>query len=325
MAAADRGSNLTQSLLTFSRKQSITLKIIQINYIIQNVEKFLGRIIGEDIKLVKELTNEDTTVRVDQGQVEQVIVNLATNARDAMPKGGFLTIRTEIETIDDSFIEMYHYGSVGQYVVMHIKDTGIGMDEQTKSRIFEPFFTTKEVGKGTGLGLAIVYGIIKQHNGYINVYSEVGVGTEFKIYFPFITSTFEVAKPVEVPMPQGGNETILFAEDNAELRKITKEILAKFGYNVIEAVDGEDAINIYKANKDKIKLLLFDIIMPKINGIDTYNEIRKMSPDIKVLFTSGYTTDIIQQKGIKEQDLDIISKPLSPLQLLRKIREVLDK
>jgi CheY-like chemotaxis protein len=260
----------------------------------------------------------------DSGQIEQVLMNLATNARDAMPHGGLLTIETELVELDEQYIKTHAVEAPGMYARISVTDTGIGMDEKTRERIFEPFFTTKEMGRGTGLGLAIVYGIIKQHNGYINVYSEPGKGTTFRIYIPLIKPEFKEVESMVLSAPKGGTETILIAEDDTEVRRITKEVLENFGYKVIEAVNGVDAINKFIENKDRIRLLLFDLIMPKKNGREAYEEIRKIMPDIKVLFTSGYPADIIHEKGVLEEGINFISKPVSPDDLLRKVREVLD-
>jgi CheY-like chemotaxis protein len=242
-----------------------------------------------------------------------------------MPDGGLLIIKTELVELDNEFIKEHGYGKLGMFARIVVADTGAGMDEETRRKIFEPFFTTKEVGKGTGLGLAIVYGTIKQHNGYINVYSTPGEGTTFTIYLPVIKVEIEETRLIEHAIPTGGTETVLVAEDDAEVRKLIKSILDGFGYAVIEAVDGEDAINKFMENKDRIQLLLLDVIMPKKSGKVVYEEIRQIRPDIKTLFASGYAMDIIQKIGILEEGLNFVLKPLSPKELLRKVREVLDK
>ncbi|MEW6739751.1 MAG: ATP-binding protein [Nitrospirota bacterium] len=325
LSSSERAANLTQQLLAFSRKQIISPKPVNLNEVIKRTEKLLLRLIGEDIELKTILADKDLTAMADSGQIEQVLMNLATNARDAMPHGGLLTIETELVELDKEYIKTHAVETPGIYARISVTDTGIGMDEKTRERIFEPFFTTKEFGKGTGLGLAIVYGIIKQHNGYINVYSEPGKGTTFRIYIPLIKPEFKEAESIVLPAPKGGTETILAAEDDAEVRRLTKEVLENFGYKVIEAVNGVDAINKFIENKDRIQFLLFDLIMPKKNGKEAYEEIRKIMPDIKVLFTSGYPADIIHEKGVLEEGINFISKPVSPDDLLRKVREVLDK
>jgi CheY-like chemotaxis protein/two-component sensor histidine kinase len=320
---SDRAANLTQGLLALSRKQIINLRPLNINETIRNVEGLLLRIIGEDIELKTLLTDRKVTIMADAGQLEQVLLNLATNARDAMPDGGQLTIETEVMQLDCEFRRTHGFGKPGTYVLISESDTGEGMDDKTKEKMFEPFFTTKEVGKGTGLGLSIVYGIVKQHDGYINVYSERGRGTTFKIYLPLIKAEPDGEKMETVSSPEKGEETLLFAEDDNEVRAFTREVLVEYGYAVIEASDGEDAIKKFEENGDKIQLLLLDVIMPKKNGKEVYEEIKKVKPDVKVLFMSGYTADVIHKKGIVEEGLDLILKPVSPTVLLNKIRAML--
>jgi PAS domain S-box-containing protein len=323
--SSQRAANLTQGLLAFSRKQVMSPVPVQVNKIIENVEKLLRRLIGEDVELKVALTGSELTVMADVGQIEQVLVNLATNARDAMSEGGSLSIRTEIAALDAEFIRTQEYGHPGAYACISVTDSGTGMDDRTKRRIFEPFFTTKEVGRGTGLGLSIVYGIIKQHNGFITCYSEQSKGTTFKIYLPLIG--LDAAKPTAgIYLPEsGGSETILVAEDDAAVRTLVKEVLQQFGYTVIEAVDGEDAVAVFSKNRDRIQLLILDVIMPKKNGKEVFEEIRKDRPDVNVIFSSGYTADILQKKGIPEEEFNFISKPVSPTELLRTVREALDK
>jgi PAS domain S-box-containing protein len=325
LTSSERAVKLIKGLLAFSREQIITARPVRLNGIIKDVEKLLLMVIGEDIELRTTLSEEDIVVMADQGQIEQVLVNLATNARDAMPDGGCLTISTELIELDEEFLRAFKYKRPGRYALISVADTGAGMDEKTAGRIFEPFFTTKEVGEGTGLGLSVVYGIIKQHNGYINVYSESGKGTTFNIYLPVIKSDVEETRPSTVTIPTGGTETILLTEDDLEVRKLTKDVLQKFGYKVLEAVDGEDAINKFIEDKDKIQLIILDVIMPKKSGKEVYDEIKKVRPDVKALFTSGYAKDIIQKRGILQEGLNFIPKPTSPKELLRKVREVLDK
>jgi PAS domain S-box-containing protein len=329
MISCERASLLTQSLLAFSRKQVISPKPVDLNKVIKKVEALLMRVIGEDIELRTILAHRDLTVMADVGQIEQVLMNLAANARSAMPDGGILSIGTEALELDDEFTKAHGYGIPGPYALISVTDTGHGMDEKTKERIFEPFFTTREVGKGTGLGLAMVYGIIKQHEGYINTYSELGKGTTFKIYLPLIQAKAEVMEPVMPALagagPPKGSETILLAEDDNEVRKITKNILEGSGYRVIEAVDGEDAVNKFLLNRDEIQLLIFDVIMPKKSGKEAYEEVKKIAPGVKALFTSGYTADIIHRKGVLEEGINFIPKPVAPDTLLKKMREVLDQ
>jgi CheY-like chemotaxis protein len=324
--ASRRGANLTQSLLAFSRKQIIDPRPMELNSVIDRVAKLLARLIGEDIKLETKLSDADLVVVADSSQLEQVLMNLATNARDAMPDGGLLQLETGRMTLDERFIAANNYGKPGNYAVISFTDTGVGMDAKTAERIFEPFFTTKEVGRGTGLGLSMAYGIVKQHEGYINVYSAPGKGTTFRIYLPLSQAAARSPEPDESVEPtRGGAETILVAEDDAPIRKLTTALLGEFGYRVIEAVDGEDAIEMIKTHGNGIDLLLLDVIMPRKNGREVYEEAKKLVPNVKVLFTSGYTADIIQKKGIIEEGQDFISKPVSPGELLKKIRESLER
>ncbi|MDP2156336.1 MAG: ATP-binding protein, partial [Nitrospirota bacterium] len=323
-SSTGRATNLTKSLLAFSRKQTITLRIVDLNEVIRGVEKLLLRLIGEDVQLRTVLSERSLAVMADPGQLDQVLMNLATNARDAMPEGGTLTIETGVVDIDEEYVQEHIFSKPGTHAVLSVSDNGIGMDEETRLKIFEPFFTTKGVGKGTGLGLSIVYGIIKQHDGNINVYSEQGLGTTFKIFLPLIKAGVEEIKSVETVMPMRGTETVLLAEDDPDVRKLISKVLVKHGYKVMEAVDGEDAVRVFAENRDKIDLLLLDIIMPKMKGTEAYEELTKISPKIKVLFMSGYTEEVIYRKGVLEKGLSFISKPVSPHEILKKIREVLD-
>jgi PAS domain S-box-containing protein len=325
LRSAERAANLTKGLLAFSRRQMISPKPINLNEIIKGVEKLLSSLLSEDIELSVVPAEKDLIIIADSSQIEQVLMNLATNARDAMPDGGSLTIRTELVEFDNEFIKTHGYDKPGFYAFISVEDTGVGMDEETKKRIFEPFFTTKEIGKGTGLGLSMAYGIIRQHNGYISVYSKPGKGTTFKIYLPLIKSTIGEEKPVAFLSVKRGTETVLIAEDDVEVRELIKKVLVGAGYKILEAKDGNDALKVFTENKDGIHLLIIDVIMPKKNGKEVYDEIKKEKPDIKVIFMSGYNADVIHKKGILKEGLDFISKPLLPDELLRKIREVLDR
>lgn len=323
LAVSNRASNLTRSLLTFSRRQILNPRLVILHHIIETTTTLLTRIIRENIEIKTILTENPLTIMADAGQIEQVLINLASNAQDAMLNGGSLTIETGITEIDKSFIRAHGYGKTGIYALISISDTGVGMDEKTRERIFEPFFTTKEVGKGTGLGLAMVYGIVKEHNGYINVYSEVGKGTTFRVYLPLIKTDAEELKPVEHIEPARGTETILLAEDDENVRNLIKNVLKEYGYKVIEAVNGDDAIEKFRENKRGIQLVLLDVIMPKKSGIEAYNNIKKITSDIKALFMSGYTADFVKKKEAMEEGLDFIFKPVPPVELLKKIREIL--
>jgi CheY-like chemotaxis protein len=252
-------------------------------------------------------------------------MNLAANAQDAMPDGGILLIETGEITLGEDFIRANSYGRPGKYACLSVTDTGTGMDENTRLRIFEPFFTTKEVGKGTGLGLSMVYGIIKQHVGYINVFSEPGKGTTFKMYFPLIAAvTVETGAPSYTEIIRG-TETVLIAADDKTVRDLTRYILEGSGYLVVEAADGEEAVQKFRNIMTRIDLLVFDIIMPKKNGKEAYLEIKKICPDIKALFMSGYTADTAYRKGILEAGLDFVMKPISPSNFLNKVRKILDR
>ncbi|MBF0328787.1 MAG: PAS domain S-box protein [Nitrospirae bacterium] len=322
---ANRAAELTRALLAYSRKQVIMPKIQNLNTIVCNIEKMIRRILREDIELRTILDSKDIMVNIDASQIDQVLLNLVTNARDAMPDGGSLIIKTGVAEINSKYSEAYSFENFGMYAVLTVSDTGIGMDLKTKKNIFEPFFTTKEVGKGTGLGLAMAYGIIKQHDGNINVYSEPGNGTTFRIYLPLIQKAEEISSEAFEMVPIGCGETILLAEDDATVRKIIGMYLQEHGYNTIEVQDGEEAVRAYKEHCNKISLLLFDIIMPKKNGKDAYEAIKKLSDNVKVIFTSGYTDEMVAIKGIHKEKLDFVSKPVNLDALLRKIRTVLNK
>lgn len=323
----ERATEIAQNLLTFSRQKTISPKKISLNSAILKLDKILRRLIGEDINFVLDLTKDDVMCFADEAQLQQVILNLTTNARDAMPNGGTLLIKTLNTTITRDFILNNGFGEVGNYGVIIVTDTGCGMDECTKKNIFEPFFTTKEAGKGTGLGLSMVYGIVKQHNGFINVISELGKGTTFEIYLPSCEDNIENSVDVECGKKfldnMTGSEIILLAEDNDDVRKITKVYLQEFGYKVLEAKDGEEAVELYRKNVDKVALVILDVIMPKKNGREVLSEMEKINPNIKSIFVSGYTEEIIHQKGLLERGYNFISKPITPTEMLTKIKEVL--
>ena len=321
--AVEQGAHLTQDLLAFSRKQTHLPQFVALNEIVKRSESLLLKLVDKDIELKTLLADKDITLLADSLQIEQVLMNLVTNAKDAMPDGGVITITTGFAKTDDEFLRLQSTGKGEKYALISVTDTGTGMDEKTKERIFEPFFTTKEVDKGTGLGLAVVYGIIKQHEGFIDVESTPGSGTVFRIYLPIQEAKTEEKKPEELPTPVGGTETILVAEDEDWVRMLVKTVLERYGYTVIEAVDGADAVDKFRKNKDTIRLLISDVIMPKRHGRSVYDEIRKTRPDIKVIFMSGYPEDIISKKIIAEEGVAFISKPISPEKLLRKINLVL--
>lgn len=325
LASAEMAANLTQSLLAFSRKQIIHPQVMDLNACIAKTETFLTRIIGEDISLKTNLFPGQLPIYADIIQIEQILMNLATNARDAMPGGGDLVIETALADGGVVGIPSADSETGGSYAVIRISDTGEGIDEDIQRRIFEPFFTTKERGGGTGIGLAIVYGIVKQNNGHISVTSKPGNGTSFQIYLPLTER--EEAKDAGVAINHaiiGGTETILLAEDNEALREMNTRVLQKFGYTVIAAEDGEKAIREFVQHRDRIDLLVLDVIMPGKNGKEVYDEARRILPRIKAIFTSGYPEDLIARQGALAEGLNFIPKPSPINALLGKIREVLD-
>ncbi len=326
LSSSQKAINLTRSLLAFGRKQPVELRPHRVGTLIEGSGKLLKRLLTEDIALRMGRVDGDAVIMADRTQMDQVLMNLATNARDAMPEGGTLAVEAERVVMDNDFVRTHGYGSPGDYVLIRVADTGAGMDEGTMKKVFEPFFTTKAEGKGTGLGLSIVYGIVKQHNGYITIDSEPGGGTTFNMYFPEAKTGETVdSEAAQVPLNiRVGSETILVAEDNAEARSFLTEVLSVSGYTVIEAVDGDEALRAFSDNKDRIALVVSDVVMPGRNGGELREEIQKIKPDMKILFTSGYARDVLLFKGIHDKAANYISKPLSPNDLLGKVREMLD-
>jgi PAS domain S-box-containing protein len=326
-SAAERASSLTRQLLAFSRKQMLAPRVVNLNDVATENVKMLTRMIGEDIDLVIAPSPDLWSVRADAGQIEQVIMNLAVNARDAMPSGGKLTIETSNVTLDEDYARLHSPVRPGDYVMVAVSDTGAGMDTETQSHIFEPFFTTKGT-KGTGLGLSTVYGIVKQSGGYIWVYSEMGRGTTFKIYLPRVASTGEAvaqfAAPPEFRKVEPGTETILLVEDEANLRYLARQYLEKQGYKVIEAADGAVAMQIAVAHEKIIHLLLTDVIMPGMNGRELAQRISEIRPNVKVLYMSGYTENVIGHNGMLDAGIRLLQKPFNLRDLKSIVREVLD-
>ena len=327
-SASERASSLTRQLLAFSRKQMLAPKIVDLNTIVKENLKLLTRVIGEDIDLVMRPESSLWPVRADSGQIEQVIMNLAVNARDAMPTGGKLTLETSNVTLDEEYTRLHAPLRPGDYVMLMLTDTGAGMDAETQSHIFEPFFTTKGT-KGTGLGLSTVYGIIKQSGGYIWVQSEVGKGTTFNIYLPRVAAIGEPAAaqiPVvaDTRVVEPGTETILVVEDEANLRYLARQFLEKQGYNVVEAADGAVAMQIAVAHEGVIHLLLTDVIMPGMNGRELAQRISEIRPNVKVLYMSGYTEDVVGHDGTLDAGVRLLQKPFNLRDLKSKVREVLD-
>jgi PAS domain S-box-containing protein len=324
LAAADRATHLTQGLLAFSRRQIINPQPVDLNGIVSNVEKLLSRLITEEIELKVSLADRNLIVMADASQIDQVLMNLATNARDAMPGGGVLSVETSLVELTGGYLLTHRYCAAGRYALLAVSDSGVGMEGATRERIFEPFFTTKEVGKGTGLGLAIIYGIVKQHNGYINVYSEQGEGSTFKVYLPLVEEETASGQMHEAPKAVlDGTETVLVVEDNPDVRDLTTSLLEAYGYRVIEALDGRDGVEKFALHQDEVKLVIMDVIMPKLNGKEAFAEMRRLRPGVKVLFTSGYTPDIVHKKGILLDGSNFVAKPAPPQLLLKKIRDIL--
>ncbi len=324
LTSAERAVSLTRSLLAFGSKQIINPQPMLLSEIITRIERLLSRIIGENIELKTFAPDVEAPVMADPSQVEQVLMNLCTNAKDAMIDGGLLMIESELVEIDHEYIKAHADMEPGTYMLVTVTDTGTGFADNMREKIFEPFFTTKEVGKGTGLGLSSAYGIMKQHNGYIDVYTEQGKGTAFKVYFPTVEGEVEKLKIAVLPPVVGGTETILFAEDETAVRELSRNILEEYGYTVILASDGAEALKQFKQATVTVDVLVLDVMMPKSTGKQAYDAINELMPGIKVLFISGYTADIIAKKGVLQQGTAFISKPYSPHGLLRKIREVLD-
>ena len=323
--AGERAVVLTRQLLAFSRKQVLEPKVLDLNAVATNMESLLRRLIGEDISLRTALASALSCVKADPGQVEQVIMNLAVNARDAMPQGGHLTIETANADLDESYAEERFSVQPGPYVMLAVSDTGCGMDAETQARIFEPFFTTKGQGKGTGLGLSTVYGIVKQSGGYIWVYSEPGRGTTFKIYLPRVDAQAEALEP-HSPRQESlqGTETILLVEDEERVRRLARTILAGHGYSVLEAPNGAEALRISEQHGGAIHLLVTDVVMPEMSGRELASRLIAKNPDMKVLFVSGYTDDTVLRYGVVQAGIPFLQKPFTPSTLARKVREVLD-
>lgn len=325
LLAAERARELTHNLLTVSRKQIINPKPLLINTLITDTHSFISRIIGEDIELTTKSCKRKLPVIADRGQIEQVLINLTTNARDAMSAGGRLSISASHIMVTSKSKELLGIESPGEYAVITVSDTGIGIKDKIRQKIFEPFFTTKEIGKGTGLGLSISYGIIKQHNGTITVESIPGAGTVFTIYLPLVQIDIP-AIPARKDVPtKSGTETILIAEDEEIVRHFLAGILQRAGYTVIATANGEEAVSRFKVHNAEISLVVSDVVMPKMNGREMCEEIQKLNPDIKFIFISGYTADIILQKGIVEEGVEFVTKPFSKNDILQKVRNVLDR
>ena len=323
-SASSRAASLTRQLLTFSRKQVVEPRILDLNAHLKDTEKMIRRLVGEDVSLQSVLAPDLNQVKVDPGQLDQVILNLVVNARDAMPKGGKLTIKTSNVVHNKKVSKTCPEATRGSYVALAVNDTGCGMRSDVRSRIFEPFFTTKSLGKGTGLGLTVVHGIVKQNGGYIVVESEPGAGTTFKIHLPAAQGSSYRARHVEPETNNRGCETVLLVEDEETLRSLGVVVLESYGYNVLTAAEGQEALRLAQRHKGKLDLLLTDVVMPGISGCELAATLRKRQPDLKVLFLSGYTEEDIVSRGILNHGSAFLHKPFSPASLVAKIRQVLD-
>jgi two-component system, cell cycle sensor histidine kinase and response regulator CckA len=324
-SAAHRAAALTRQLLAFSRKQTLAPTLLDLNAVVRKIHNLLKRLIGEDIQLTERPDPALGTVEADPGQIEQVIMNLAVNARDAMPTGGKLTLETANVDVDEAFAIQNPDLRAGRYVLLAVSDTGTGMSEEVRSHLFEPFFTTKEQGRGTGLGLATVFGIVKQSGGAIEVLSEVGRGTTFKVYLPRAGKTKPVEVAPAVKAPERGSETILLVEDDDIVRTLSHRILASTGYKVLEARNGGEALAICESYRDPIHALVTDVVMPVMSGKDLADRLVRLRPAIKVLFLSGYTSGALGDHGVLADGVAFLQKPFSPDALKRRVREVLDE
>jgi signal transduction histidine kinase/ActR/RegA family two-component response regulator len=323
--AGVRAASLTRQLLAFSRKQVLQPVVLDLNSLVEGVSKMLDRLIGEDIQITMALRPNIKRIHADPGQIEQVIVNLAVNARDAMPRGGKITIETANAELDEPYAATHVAARAGHYVMLSVSDTGVGMDAETQKQIFEPFFTTKEVGKGTGLGLSTVYGIVKQSGGNIWVYSEVNKGTSFKIYFPQVEGDAESLQTAHESLLPQGTETILLAEDENMVRALARENLSNLGYQVLEAGNGEEALKVSNEYQGEINLLLTDVVMPRMSGRELAERVAADRPGLPVLYMSGFTDDAIVHHGVLEPGTEFLEKPFTLNGLARKVRQVLDK
>jgi CheY-like chemotaxis protein/two-component sensor histidine kinase len=324
--AAERAAALTRQLLAFSRKQVLQMRAVNVNTVVMDVEKMLRRLIGEDISLSTHLNPDLALINADPGQLEQVLINLAVNARDAMPDGGALTITTDNAELTEEHGERHLGASAGKYIMLAVTDNGSGMTKEVQQRLFEPFYTTKGVGKGTGLGLATVHGIVKQSGGDVYVYSELDHGTTFKVYFPRLTKAVEavIATAEYRTTAPRGSETVLLAEDDEALRALGARVLGALGYNVLVARTGAEALRIVAEYQGAIDMIATDVVMPEMNGSQLVARVLDARPGIRVLFMSGYTDDEVMRRGVIDGQTAFLQKPFTPDLLAHKVREVLD-
>jgi PAS domain S-box-containing protein len=325
LGSAERASVLTRQLLTFARRQIVDLVNLDLNQVVTDLEKLLRKVTREDIEIKIIPAESPMTIRADPGQIDQVLMNLCLNARDAMPAEGRLVIETGTTSLDEGYLKQYPYMKTGWYVVLSVSDTGIGMDEKTRERVFEPFFTTKGPDKGTGLGLAVVYGIVKQHNGFIHVYSEPGKGSTFRVYFPALDAPPDTKIAASHAVTLGGSEAILLTEDEESVRNMMEQTLKSYGYRVLAACDGEEAVDIFRRQGKEIAIAVLDVVMPKMGGRQAYDVMITMDPELKVLFLSGYSSNAIHDDFVLRPGLPFLQKPFGPEALARKVREVLDR
>jgi two-component system, cell cycle sensor histidine kinase and response regulator CckA len=324
--ASTRAASLTRQLLAFSRKQMLAPKVLDLNAVVRELERMLGRVIGEDVQLVTVLHAEQAAVMADPGQLEQVVLNLAVNARDAMPRGGTLRIETREVQLSDADAERYPYRvDPGAYVRLTVRDTGVGMSPEVLARVFEPFFTTKEPGKGTGLGLSTVYGIVKQSGGYVWAESEEGRGSTFRVYLPRVNAEPERPEPHPEPaLPERAGGVVLLVEDEEGVRSLSRRILERRGYTVLAARNAAEARQMFAGNGSRVDLLLTDVVMPHESGRELAEALLPLQPDLRVVFMSGYTDDALIRHGVLEDRFRLLEKPFAPEGLVRVVREAME-